>query len=162
MNKMKIEDLIIKWKNDGGKIASFYQDLIRKEGISPKALGERSEDKDFRFYEELFSNISLPNKLSILDIGSGQGDIIDFIGKKYPDSSIEDYLGIDLVPEYVEYTQRKYPQYRFENANFIDPNFYPEKSFDIVVAMGTLVSRVSYYDEYIEYFLEKMLEYSDK
>lgn len=153
--------LIQLWKEDADLIAKYYEDNIKEEGLSPKALGERDEIKDQNFYDALFDNLNLSKKVSVLDIGLGMGDVISYL-RNNKGAEIERYLGIDLIQDFVDYSKAKYNQENFDfiKGNFIDDDFSLDEKFDVVVAMGVLVSRAREYNTYLEYFIEKMINHS--
>ena len=68
--------------------------------------------------------------LKILDYGCGLGYLFDYICKR---GFKVDYTGLDIVPEFVNECQRKFP-----NANFsiINGNEKIEDSYDIVFSSG--------------------------
>jgi len=151
---MDINDYLKFWEEDGWRIAAYYQQKIKKEGFNPKGLAERSKIKESRFYETLFKSLELPSSVSVLDVGSGLGDLIPFLKEK--GLHISQYLGIDLVPEFIKHSGKKYHDCRFSQKNLINPSFNPGQ-FDLVVCIGALISKVSYYEEYIKYSIEKMI-----
>ena len=156
-------DRIDIWLRDGKIIASNYRDKIKLEGIaSAKSYGERSEGRNWIFFDSLFEGISLPQKITCLDIGCGKAELIDYLQNNYRDRILSSYFGLDLVSEYLEIASLKYPNYQFLNCNFLEGNFTLEKQFDLVIALGVLVTRVRYYPEYIAYFIEKMTDRSQK
>src|SRR5262245_63063017 len=79
------------WDLSGVLVTRYYERLLRQHGRTPKALAERAEDKDLEFYQHLFHGIDLTNCLSVLDIGCGMGDLIDFLQLRQ--APIESYLG---------------------------------------------------------------------
>jgi len=142
-------------------ITRYYKRLLRQHGRTPQALAERAEDKDLEFYQHLFQGIALPNQLSVLDIGCGMGDLIDFLQLR--EASIESYLGIDLVGPFIDLCRQEYlPPCEFRKANFISRSFAPAERFNLVVNMGVLVSRVLNYEAYVEHCIEKMIALSSK
>lgn len=157
MNTSKIKQ----WESDIEKISSYWRDKVKEHGFSPASLGEREEIKDKKFFDGLFENLEIGNNLSVLDIGSGMGDIITYL-EHDKNINIVDYLGIDLLEEFIGYTRKKYPGREFQIANFISDSFQLSKKFDLVIAMGVLVSRVSDYNDFVEYFISKALKFTKK
>jgi SAM-dependent methyltransferase len=153
--------LVKAWDLSGMLVARYYHQLLRQHGRSPQALAERAEDKDLEFYQHLFHQVELPPQLSVLDIGCGMGDMIDFLQTHH--ASIESYLGIDLVRPFIDLCRQEYlPPCRFQRANFVSSSFAPAERFNLVVNMGVLVSRVFNYEEYVEHCIEKMIALSTK
>jgi len=149
------------WNLSGVIIARYYERLLRQHGHSRQALAERSSDKDMEFYQRLFDGIELPARLSVLDIGCGMGDLLDFLQLR--SATVEAYLGIDLVGQFIEICENEYlPPCRFQKVNFVSAAFHPDERFNLVVNMGVLVSRVFQYEQYLEYCIRKMIALSDK
>ncbi|MDF5729407.1 MAG: class I SAM-dependent methyltransferase [Rhizonema sp. PD38] len=157
-------NLIETWLQDGLIICSRYQKKITEDGInSAKSLGERNSKKDFQFYSKLFDGIPIRGTVSILDIGCGKAELLPFLKNSYPEVKIDRYLGLDLVQEFLDVAQYNYPEYEFIRENFIGDCFRPKQPFTIVVALGALgvlVSRVHFYQEFVECFIEKMVRCS--
>jgi 2-polyprenyl-3-methyl-5-hydroxy-6-metoxy-1,4-benzoquinol methylase len=153
--------LITAWDISGMLVSRYYERLLRQHGRTPQALAERDDDKDLEFYQHLFHGIELPEHLSVLDIGCGMGDLIDFLQLRH--TSIQSYLGIDLVGPFIELCQQEYlPPCEFRKANFISRSFAPTQRFNLVVNMGVLVSRVLSYEAYVEHSITKMIALSSK
>lgn len=152
---------ITAWDISGMLVTRYYERLLKQHGSTPQALAERADDKDLEFYQHLFHGIELPNSLSVLDIGCGMGDLIDFLQMRQ--ASIESYLGIDLVGPFIAQCRQEYlPPCEFRKANFISRSFAPTERFNLVVNMGVLVSRVVNYEAYVEYCITKMITLSSK
>lgn len=157
------EENINVWLEDGNIIKSRYQEKIKSEGVqSPKSLGERTDAREWAFFHELLNNFSLKNPISILDVGCGKGELINYINNTYPDNLIKEYLGVDIVPEFIGVAISDHPNHKFKIVNFVDPNFAVREKFDLVFALGVLVSRVHSYESYLDYFIKKMLSFSNK
>lgn len=149
------------WDVSGMVVSRYYERLLRQHGRTPQALAERSEEKDREFYQHLFHGIKLPDQLSVLDVGCGMGDLIDFLQLR--EVSIAAYLGIDLVGPFIDLCRQEYlPPCEFRKANFISHSFAPAQRFNLVVNMGVLVSRVISYEAYVEHSIAKMIKLSNK
>jgi cyclopropane fatty-acyl-phospholipid synthase-like methyltransferase len=156
-------ELILTWLEDGNCIAENYSQLIVKEGLaSAKSLGERQEQRDFRFFDKLFEGVTILPTCSILDVGCGKGELLDYLSLHSSEIGNYNYLGIDLVPTFISEATQKFPSKEFHRVNFIEPTFEPEHQFDIVLALGVLVTRVRYYEQFVEYFVRKMVKCARK
>ncbi|MDJ0589731.1 MAG: hypothetical protein QNJ72_07000 [Pleurocapsa sp. MO_226.B13] len=72
-------DSIEAWLEDGAIVTSRYQQKIAEEGInSPQSLGDRTSEKDWKFYSLLFQDLDLDGTVSILDIGCGKAELLPF------------------------------------------------------------------------------------
>lgn len=153
--------LIAAWQLSGALVKRYYTRLLRQHGRTPQALAERAADKDLEFYQHLFDGIELTDRLSVLDIGCGMGDLIDFL--QLSQAPIDAYLGIDLVGPFIDVCRQEYlPPCEFRRANFVSRSFAPARRFNLVVNMGVLVSRVLSYESYVEHCITKMLALSTK
>jgi SAM-dependent methyltransferase len=153
--------LVKSWEFSGTAVARYYSNLLLQFGASPQALDERSDLKEHLFYDHLFNGVVLAPTLSVLDIGCGMGNLIEYIQGR--GVQISDYQGIDLVQHFVDVCREKYGRpFVFHQANFVSDSFLPAQSFDLVVNMGVLVSRVLLYEQYIEYSIKKMIQLSNK
>ena len=103
------EQVIHKWLEDGQRVRENYVELLLKEGLtSAKSLGEREEQRDWRFFDRLFDTISISSKDSILDVGCGKGELLDYLSLRFPDFNDYDYLGIDLVSDFIKLVKQNF------------------------------------------------------
>ena len=159
----KDDELIQMWLEDGYAICDSYQKNIQAEGIdSSKSIGERADARDLSFFEGLTDGLRFNDSVSVLDIGCGKGEFISFFLERYPYTRLEPYVGIDIVPEFLDLAKRRYPAFEFKQENFLGPDFGSGEKFELVIALGVLVTRVSCYEEYLEYFINKMVRFSSK
>ena len=109
-----------------------YRKTLEKYSLSPKALQWNSWESQARRIREIIKDINFEDK-SVLDVGCGFADLIPFIASKVQTFS---YTGVDIVPEFIEFTKAKYPEYQFVTLDYFSHPL-PEK-FDIVITSGTL------------------------
>lgn len=149
--------LLAAWLASGYLVARSYQQLIGVHGLSSYALAERDDEKTSVFYDHLFQGVSLPQPLTVLDIGCGMGDLIPYLQQR--NMPISGYLGLDLVKPFVRASQQRYggAPYHFRHQNFINPAFQPRQQYTLVVNLGCMVSRVVAYETYLAYCCRKML-----
>jgi SAM-dependent methyltransferase len=112
----------------------IYRKSFWKHGASPRALGWKNEEAAEVRFENLLWDLDLSGK-TVLDFGCGFGDIIPLLEKKF--SNFE-YLGVDVVPEFVEAARGKYPGQKFVVENILGKPRKPK--FDVVLASGSLNS----------------------
>ena len=111
-----------------------YQRSFKKYGVSPKSLAYWNQEAIDIRYQELLKDIEIEGK-SILDVGSGFGDIIPHLKRK---ATKFNFIGIDLVPEFVGVARKKYPKHEFIIGDYFGRPL--QEKFDIVFTSGTLNS----------------------
>jgi SAM-dependent methyltransferase len=98
-----------------------------------EALHWKNQDSQFLRYD-IFSTIGDLNNASILDIGAGLGDFYGYLtGKGYRNF---EYLGVDVLEDFVEQATRKFPDAEFECGDLLTYN--PGKKYDYVICCGAL------------------------
>ena len=123
-------------------ISQYYDQLIRKHGItSSGAVGWSSGKQEIRFLD-LLKNLDLQNKYSILDLGCGRGDLFEYL-KNFSTSKDYSYLGCDVNLTFIDYACERYSMDNRSQFLFIENDFptnIEQKSFDYCVASGLLSS----------------------
>lgn len=66
----------------------------------------------------------------LLDVGCGSGELLRYY------EPLEGYLGIDVVPEFIDYARTRFPDYSFQCADILRTSV--EERFDTVVMVGLL------------------------
>lgn len=153
----------VQWRFDMEVVAKNYRNHLRSVGIeSPDATMNRSQEEHDSHFKALFECVKFSREVSILDIGCGKGNLISFIKNYAPDTNISEYLGIDLVQDFLDCARRNFPKYRFELGDFLNSNFSSNTKYDCVVALGVLVMQTHSYEKFVERFVRKMCETSSK
>jgi cyclopropane fatty-acyl-phospholipid synthase-like methyltransferase len=141
---------------DSKRIGGIFDRWVLKYGDKVSSVGWSSEQtQSLRFL--LLSLIAIWEGQSILDIGCGKGDFLDYC---ISNNHKVDYSGIDLSHEMVKLASQKFPSHRFEQADLFDPKF--KKSVDYVLASGAFSFRVSTQEEYIDEAMSKMFALARK
>jgi SAM-dependent methyltransferase len=150
------------WKDDVHKIGDFYRELLQQttDATDPASLAQREADDAKKFFDCLFHDIDLKSISSILDIGCGPGNMIGYLRKRADTGSIGQYLGIDLLPEFIDKAKE---DFRADNIHFLRGDFLemPPETLgkkQMVLACGVLVHHVQNYEKYVERFIQHMLE----
>ena len=100
---------------DSAVLRRHYQQRFAAHGDGPLATQMSREGQRFRFLK-LFEIADLTGR-SVLDVGSGLGDMYPLLKHQHPTAS---YQGIDIVPEMVAWAAAKYPEVRFRVANLLE------------------------------------------
>lgn len=128
-------DDVNKFEADKRVILSVYNEALNEFGETPKGITWGSAESQCTRFQVL-SEIGSLHEKSVLDFGSGYGDLFGFLrfGK---DIILKSYLGVDLNPTLVDVAREKYPAAQFEVRDvLLDP--LGESSFDFVLASGSL------------------------
>lgn len=128
-----------------------YSERYNRLGVVPQALGwGRKEDQIERF-NSLIKNIDFNNK-RVLDIGCGFADFYVFLLEH--DIKCK-YVGIDIIPEFVEYCKKQFPECEFYQKNVLLDRDSIDRA-DIVISLGTLNFKLGTVDniEYTKEFME--------
>ena len=113
------------------KIVSHYRQAFAKHGAVPAALFCPKGRQNLRF-GVLCENLPTSGSVSILDFGCGFGDMSAFVAASRPGLQI-DYLGVDIVPEFIQEAKFRYPTQSFScDSDF----FLHASSFDYVFVSG--------------------------
>ena len=106
-----------------------YRKSFEEHGDTPAGVQWPRGRQDIRF--KALTQHFASNKFSVLDYGCGLGHLKDYLDKNFIGF---EYLGADLVPEFISAVQKKYPEVRTKllssPTELIDPT-------DHVVASGT-------------------------
>lgn len=128
-----------------------YQTRFKREGQTPQALGWGcSQDQEERF-QVLCQQIDFHDK-TVMDIGCGFGDFYGYLKRQ---GICCNYIGIDLIPEFIFCCEKQYPEAVFICANLmLEQDRLPKA--DVVVTTGTLNLRLQHMDnwDYTKEFLQ--------
>ena len=120
---------------DKKRQVAYYEDLLSTYGdhfLSLDWKSPESQEIRFRIFSDLI-NMFEHDKISVLDVGCGFGDLFGYLEKNGFKIS---YTGYDIAPKILETAKKKYPKANFELKDILhDPN--PKKA-DFVFCCGTL------------------------
>jgi|ERR1051326_1313158 SAM-dependent methyltransferase len=141
--------------NDRTRIVSYFQNCLNQHGYaSAKSLDwvdRLSQQRRFQIFEK----IEDLNGKKILDFGSGLGDFYGFLKKKNYEL---DFVGVDIVPEFVDFAQNFYPAARFVPGELEGI----KEKFDFVFASGSLSFNMKDHKNYLINQIKKMLEVAER
>jgi ubiquinone/menaquinone biosynthesis C-methylase UbiE len=135
MNSKQLSTLGISVSDD--KLLAYYQANFQKYGIHENSLGWTKGKQNIRFHQ-LTKPFSLSNR-TILDIGCGFGDLLGFF--KNQRINYKNYIGIDLIPEFVEVAQKNWSSahHQFILGNYLE---IPDVVTDFTIASGIFGHRL--------------------
>ena len=132
-----------------------YQAKFREHKGSPKSLKWTSHESAVERYRQIVADVDFESR-SVLDVGCGFGDIIPYISAK---TQSFEYTGIDMVPEFVDLAQQRYPDYSFQVGTYFESPL--EQQFDIVLCCGALNSNMDNPIEYRKQAIATMFSHAD-
>lgn len=152
------ERLLDKWIKDGELIEKYYKKKIDRSSVNTAtALDWRSDQMHKFFLDNSFEGIDIDSLYSILDIGCGNCDVIEYLSGRSKSSFR--YEGIDIVREFIYNARAKYASRKItiKKFNFLDQAYWPAQKFSLVLNLGGLNSKVRYRYSYLKYNIQKMI-----
>lgn len=145
MNKKEIYQSIEK------QALERYANRFRELGETPRALGWGCKEDQLERFEAMYQNVDFNGK-TVMDIGCGFANWYEYMLSKGVTCN---YIGVDIVPDFLDVCQKKYPEATFIRANImLGTEGLPEA--DIILTNGTLNFKQSQIDnfEYTKDFVE--------
>lgn len=141
-------------------INSFYNDFIGQVSVVEETnpnkyawlCGWSDKDNQYKRFE-ILTKVGVKRKDSILDIGCGGGELVNYLKTKR--LKVE-YLGIDINPYYLQIAQTRYPDNEFLNSNGWDLS---TQDYDWAIASGifTLETNITYILWYVGFIMERLV-----
>jgi len=128
----------------------FHKKLYKEHGNNIKSLDWSEESQWKRF--EVLASIGKWNNKTVLDVGCGFGDFLSCLYTQEGLFQPKNYVGIDVMNEFVEAAKKKYPFGEFRNTDIIDIN----DNFDYVIASGIFYLPSNDWVERTSNILQKM------
>lgn len=129
----------IERSSDVQALRARYQDLFSKFGANHNAVQWSSEPTQQARFGVLTDFVQRSDR--VLDLGCGLGDLLHYLRDRRDFRG--EYLGLDIVPEFIEHAQRKY---RFDReAQFVEFDITREqlpRGYDAVVICGLFNDRM--------------------
>ena len=139
------------------KTISKLGELYKQHGVDEKSLGWTKNKQGRRFKQ--ISQVFELEDASILDIGCGFGDLLDYLHHTYPGTTF-DYTGVDLMKEFIDVAREKHPDAEFVHSDFLE--FGSGKKYKYIINCGCFTfldpndEEASY--KYIDNFMTKALD----
>lgn len=96
---------------------TFYTKAYKEHGVSAKGLHWNSKETQYKRFEVLTSFLSDLKKHSIIDVGCGFGEYLNYLEKVNIKPDI--YLGIDCEEFILEIARKQFPKHVFLNCNIL-------------------------------------------
>jgi len=128
---------------DVREYADRYSHRLAEFGYSPKTLGWGKGGRQSIRYEVLtspFLHTDMPESTcSILDVGCGFGDLLDFLHARRWQGR---YEGIDIVPDLLAVARQRHPGGHFALGDISGEPLQKLGRFDYVIASGVFNARL--------------------
>lgn len=126
-----------------------YGERLKKFGVAPQTLGWGCWDDQLTRFQVMVTQENFANK-TVLDIGCG---FADFYGYLKSQSISCQYIGVDIMDEFVKQNQETYPEAHFICCDFMSqPERLPQA--DYVVSNGTMNFKLEDNFSYTKKFLQ--------
>ncbi|WP_452220384.1 class I SAM-dependent methyltransferase [Lacinutrix salivirga] len=118
-------------------IKKYYQDKFKSFGATAEGMDWKDEASQYLRFEIIAKYIDFKNNPSILDVGCGSSEFLNFCKKKNLEC---DYRGLDIMKEMVEASNQNYGENTaiLGDLNTIDKAL----KFDYVIASGTFNAKL--------------------
>ena len=129
---------MVKTNEHKNEIIKLYHARFDNDGPIPSTVGWKNQETQYLRFKELCRGFNLEGK-KILDLGCGLGDFVDYA--KTSNVSFESYIGIDICPKFIEFSEKKY--FSENNVEFICSDFELffskfDSFVDIAICSGAL------------------------
>jgi trans-aconitate methyltransferase len=141
--------------NDNLRLQEFYTEALQKYGHRDSRSVRWSSKQQQQSRFKVLTYVADLSGKSVLDVGCGLGDLYKYMLT----AGIEvDYTGIDIVPEFIEVAQHKFPDGKFECADIFELN----GTYDYVLASGALSFKVEDNAQYYQQMIAKMYQLANE
>lgn len=106
-----------------------YEEYYKSNLSQIKEVGWHNEEKAKERYEKACQLIYDCNGGSILDVGCGTGNLVEYL---HPSCNCYDYTGIDISKHYVDKAKLRYTNEKFIHGGIHDINAH----YDTIVSIG--------------------------
>lgn len=138
-------------------ISAMYRYLFKPCDDSPKSLGwANREEQQYRFRKMCRVGMVYEDDCSILDVGCGFGDFIDYLGVVIGWGF--QYKGIDVRKEAIEIAKTKHPAFDFDVSSVYDEKF----KYRWVIANGIFSLDYPEWEIHTANTIDKMYELCNK
>ena len=140
------------------KLSEYYIETFKKYGANLRGVSwSLSQKTNLRYYflAKTVNDFSSKNKLSILDVGCGYGELLNHIKRNI--SNIN-YTGIDTNELAIKEAKNKFLQKSVKFHNISINNFKSKKKFNLIIANGLFTYKHNVSDKEMYDFLFKILK----
>ena len=142
------------------KIYSLYKKLYEEHGVSPEAVKARDAKQQKLRFQHLVSLGEIKENDSILDVGCGSGELLDYLRKMNING---EYCGVDFLEEFISYGNEKYADDKkatFIKLNILEDQF--QKNYDWVILSGVFNDLRDNSEDFFFSLIKKMYQACNK
>jgi SAM-dependent methyltransferase len=138
-------------QSDRKKLDEYYGEKLKTYGNDARSLGWTPGGRKARF--GALAGIGELTGSSVLDVGCGFGDFYGYLRERGIQT---DYTGIDINADFITIAMEKYPEVRFEVADFEERGV--NGTFDWAFAAGIFTIRLSDNETFVKNMLTRMFD----
>jgi SAM-dependent methyltransferase len=124
------------------ELSEHYTRLFKQYGDSPCSVQLRDRETQYQRFR-ILTDVGDLGGAKILDFGCGIGHLLEFL--RGEGNFAGEYVGLDIVHEFVEFARGKFPGVRFETANVLEHGL--AEDFDFVFINGVFNNKPYREDE---------------
>jgi len=146
---------------DKQKQIEYFEGLLAQHGLNFKALDWNSSESQklrFQIFEELFLYGFKRVNLSLLDVGSGLGDLFGYLkNERLLETRKISYTGYDIAAKLVVAAKQQYPDGNFSVVDVLEQKELPR--FDYVFASGIFNMRTTDKETHLDYVRQMLTRF---
>jgi trans-aconitate methyltransferase len=140
--------------HDHDRLVNFYQESFQAYGDHDARSVRWQKDADQQTRFRVLTQVGNLDGRQVLDVGCGLGDLYKFFLSH--EMSV-DYTGIDVVPEFIEASTRRYPEAHFLLRDVFEIN----QHYPYILASGALSFKVANNATVYQSMIRHMYELAD-
>ncbi len=137
-------------------IKTYYEENHKEGRADHEILGWESRQAQRKRFEILVLNVDLEGK-SLLDVGCGLGNMLEFIEEKKINVR---YTGVDLLDSMIECAKRKKLNGDFICTDIFKDDLFEKGSFDVIYSSGIFNINLGNNMDFLKKAVKRFLELS--
>lgn len=142
-------------QSDTSRLLTYYKQALAEYGDHDARSVHWSSEENQKVRFLILSQIANLNNTSVLDVGSGLGDLYTFLLSLHIHTK---YTGIDIVPDFIARAKEQSPSLNFECKDI----FAVDTQYDYVLASGAMSFKVKDNQAYYFSMIKKMYSLAKK
>ncbi len=136
-----------------------YSNRYKKMGVSPRSLGWGCKEDQLERFRVIEEQCNLEGK-TIMDVGCGFSDLLTYLNERKINVN---YIGVDIVPEFISYSKKQFPKHQFFNLNIMTRSKELPKA-EVLISLGVINFKLDFIPnfEYSKLYITKAFELTKK